>query len=450
MDSDTFQVLQKELTCSICMNYFLDPVTLDCGHSFCRPCLFLSWDASQTPMCCPHCRQVSKKSDLKTNTQLRNMASLARQARIDPVNSSQEQICEAHDAAKWVFCDTDRNLLCGLCSDSLEHMLHSHRSTQRAAEEFREKLLKRMGSLWNMTKQLQSNVKLETSKAESLEEYVALRKAMIKAEYQKIHQFLFEEEHLHLHVMEKEAKEIYDKLEESRVRMTQQIETQREMFTELKDMCQKSDVELLQDLGTVMERTELVQNQTTQPVNPDLTSWCSTGLLDMLSRFKVDNVLHPGTIGHLMSLSEDVKGVLFGNNHHSMSREPQRVRSLAAWGNHTFISGRHYWEVDVPRSSSWVLGVCKDVLIRENDFIIDFEEASLLFALKLNDHYYLSTNRPLLVHHVKMPVGKIGVFLDYDKGTVSFHDAADGSLLCSLTSSTFSFPLKPFRCVNIS
>lgn len=163
----------------------------------------------------------------------------------------------------------------------------------------------------------------------------------------------------------------------------------------------------------------------------------------------VDNVLIPGTIGHLMSLSEDVRGVLFGNNQHSMPREPQRVRSLAAWGDHTFVSGRHYWEVDVPRNSSWVLGVCKDILLRENDFIIDFEEASLLFALKLDGHYYLSTNRPLLVHHVKMPVGKIGVFLDYDKGTVSFHDAADGSLLCSLTSSPFTFPLKPFRCVNL-
>uniref|UniRef100_G1PYI2 Uncharacterized protein n=1 Tax=Myotis lucifugus TaxID=59463 RepID=G1PYI2_MYOLU len=445
---DLLQVMQNELTCTICMNYFLDPVTLDCGHSFCRPCLFLSWDATQTPMCCPHCRQVSKKSDLKTNTQLRNMASLARQARDDPVDGSQEQICEAHDAAKWVFCDADKNLLCGLCSDSLEHMLHNHRPTQRAAEEFREKLLKRMADLWNMSKQLQNNLKLETCKAESLEEYVDIRKVMIRAEYQKLHQFLCEEERLHLVVMEKEANEYLDKLEESKIRIIQQIENQREMFRELKDMCHKSDVELLQDLGTVMERTELVQNQMPQLVNPDLTSWCSTGLLDMLSRFKVDNVLTAETISQIMSLSEDVRGVLFGNNHHTMPREPQRVRSFAAWGNHTFISGRHYWEVDVPRSSNWVLGVCKDILIRESDFIIDFKESSLLFALKLNDHYYLSTNRPLLVHHVKMPVGKIGVFLDYDKGIVSFHDAADGSLLCSLAPSTFSFPLKPFRCVD--
>ncbi|OWK17526.1 hypothetical protein Celaphus_00013610, partial [Cervus elaphus hippelaphus] len=53
MDSDTLQVFQSELTCSICMNCFLDPVTIDCGHSFCRPCLSLCWEEGQTPRSCP-------------------------------------------------------------------------------------------------------------------------------------------------------------------------------------------------------------------------------------------------------------------------------------------------------------------------------------------------------------------------------------------------------------
>ncbi|EPQ11800.1 Putative tripartite motif-containing protein 64B [Myotis brandtii] len=151
-----------------------------------------------------------------------------------------------------------------------------------------------------------------------------------------------------------------------------------------------------------------------------------------------------------MSLSEDVRSVLFGTDHHSMSRESERVQTFVTWGTQTFTSGRHYWEVDVPHSLIWILGICKDILIRENYFFIDFEEASLLFSLKLNNHYYLSTNCPLLVHHVEMPVGKIGVFLDYDKGTVSFHDVGNGSLLSSFASSSFSFPLKPFLCLEAS
>ncbi|XP_054581105.1 tripartite motif-containing protein 64-like [Eptesicus fuscus] len=450
MNPDTLQVLQKELTCSICMNYFLDPVTLDCGHSFCRSCLWLFWEGSPSPMCCPNCKQVSEKPNFKTNIQLRNMASLGRQARADSINSSEEQICVAHDAGNLVFCDAERNLLCWNCSDSLEHMFHNHRPTQWAAVEYREELRKRMGILWNMAQEMQNNVKIEGSKAESLKEYVALRKVMIRAEYQKIHKFLYEEERLQLDTTERESKEIYQQLEESKIRMTRQTENLREVFRELLEIFQKPDVEMLQDLGTVMERTELVRNQKPQPVNSDLTSWCCNGLLDLLNKFRVDNVLSHGTISMCMNLSEDVRGMLFGNGQPNTSREPQRVRSFATWGTHTFTFGRHYWEVDVPRNLSWVLGVCKDIIKRDTNFIIDFEEASFLFSLKLNGHYYLSTNRPLLVHHVKMPVGKIGVYLDYDKGIVSFHDAGNGSLLCSLATSSFSSPLKPFLCFEAS
>ncbi|XP_054581106.1 tripartite motif-containing protein 64-like [Eptesicus fuscus] len=450
MESHTLQGLLRELTCSICMNYFLDPVTLDCGHSFCRPCLCLSWDAAQIPIRCPYCRQVSEKPDFKTSITLRRLASLARKARADSVNSSEEQFCVPHKAAKRLFCDIEKKLFCRHCSDSPNHVAHSHSPTQQAAEDYREELLKRMGSLWNMSQEMQNNVKIEDKKARSLQDYVALRKVMIRAEYQKIHQFLYEEERLYVNTMEREANEIFQQLQESKVRMTQQTESLKEMFREQMGMCHKPDVEMLQDLGTVLERTKLVRNQKPQPVNPDLTSWCCTGLLELLNKFRVDNVLSDGNISLFVCISEDVRSVLFPADHYNMSREPQRLRSFVIWGTHTFTSGRHYWEVDVPHSSCWILGVCKDILIMENLFFIDWEEASVLFSLKMNDHFYLYTNRPLIVHHVKMPVGKIGVFLDYDKGIVSFHNAGNGSLICSLVSSSFSSPLKPFLCLEAS
>lgn len=69
---------------------------------------------------------------------------------------------------------------------------------------------------------------------------------MIKAEYQKIHLFLHEEEQLHLETVAKEAKEIFRQLKESEFRMTQQKESLKEMYRELTDMCHKPDMELLQ------------------------------------------------------------------------------------------------------------------------------------------------------------------------------------------------------------
>ncbi|XP_054445463.1 tripartite motif-containing protein 64C-like [Pteronotus mesoamericanus] len=447
MDSDTSPAFQNDLTCSICMNYFLDPVTIDCGHSFCRPCLYFSWEEAQTPMHCPECRVVSERPDFKTNIALRNLASIAREARAHYINGSEEQICVAHKEAKGLFCEVEKNLLCGLCSESPEHAAHSHSPVQWSAEEYREELLKRMSSLRNMTQEMRNNLKQEASKTQSLEDYVALRRVMIKAEYRKMHLFLYEEEQFHLDIMEREAKEIFQQLKESEYRMTQQKESLKGMLKELTDMCHKPNVELLQDLGNVLERTGSVQMQKPQPVNPELTLWRLTGILDMLNNFRVDDVLSEETISCHISLSKNV-GMVFGDDLDSMCGEPQRVQSFAVWGTHTFTSGRHYWEVDIPHYSPWILGVCKDSLINDTDIIVDFEGASLLFSLKVNDHYCLSTNCPPLIQYVKMPLGKIGVFVDHDNATVSFYDAEKGSLISSLVSPSFSSPLKPFLCFD--
>ena len=44
-----------ELLCSVCMCPFKTPVTIECGHTFCRICLINSVSLKQT---CPICRKV--------------------------------------------------------------------------------------------------------------------------------------------------------------------------------------------------------------------------------------------------------------------------------------------------------------------------------------------------------------------------------------------------------
>ncbi|KAL2806922.1 tripartite motif-containing protein 64C, partial [Daubentonia madagascariensis] len=445
MDSYTLQAFQNELTCAICMNYFVDPVTIDCGHSFCRPCLCLCWEESQTPKRCPECREISEKPDFKTNFVLKKLASLARQARHHQVHSSEEQTCMAHMEVKGLFCETDKTLLCGPCSEAPEHVTHGHCSVEWAAEQCRVKeLLKKMDSLWKMTQETQNDLNQETSKTHSLLEYVALRKVMLKIQYQKMHLFLHEEEQLHLEALDREAEEIFQQLKDSEVRITQQKERMKDMYRELTEMCHKPDVELLQDLENVLERTELVQRQQPQPVTPELTSWRITGLLDMLNNFRVDNPLSMEMDSCYISLSEDARSVIFGDEHHSAPWELQTPESFAVWGAQAFTSGRHYWEVDVTHSSSWVLGVCKDSWTQDTNIVIDSEDAFLLFSLKSSNHYSLSTNSPPLAQCVQRPLGRVGVFLDYDNGTVSFYDVCKASLIYSFLPSFFSSPLRPF------
>ena len=78
------------------------------------------------------------------------------------------------------------------------------------------------------------------------QDYVALRKVMIKLEYQRMLLLLREEEQLHLEALEREAKEICEELKESVFRMSQYRESLKEMYKELTEMCHKPDMELLQ------------------------------------------------------------------------------------------------------------------------------------------------------------------------------------------------------------
>ncbi|XP_070790343.1 E3 ubiquitin-protein ligase TRIM39-like [Pituophis catenifer annectens] len=49
----------EELTCSICLDFFQDPVLIpECGHNFCRGCLTCGWGTSESEASCPQCRQT--------------------------------------------------------------------------------------------------------------------------------------------------------------------------------------------------------------------------------------------------------------------------------------------------------------------------------------------------------------------------------------------------------
>uniref|UniRef100_A0A7N9D061 RING-type E3 ubiquitin transferase n=1 Tax=Macaca fascicularis TaxID=9541 RepID=A0A7N9D061_MACFA len=429
MDSDSLQAFQNELICSICMNYFIDPVTIDCGHSFCKPCLCLCWEEGRAPMRCPVCRKISAKSDFNTNAALKKLASLARQTRPQNINNS-HNICVLHKETKELFCEADKRLLCGPCTESPEHMAHSHSPMGWAAEECRK-----------VYKLLDYTQTCNSFNQTSLQDYVSLRKVIITIQYQKMHLLLHEEEQLHLQALEREAEELFQQLQDSQVRMTQHLERMKDMYRVLWETCHMPAVEL-----PFFCRADLAEMQKPQPVNPELTSWRITGVLDMLNNFRVDNALSTEMTPCYISLSEDVRRVIFGDDLRSAPMDPQGVESFAVWGAQAFTSGRHYWEVDVTHSSTWILGVCQDSRTADTNIVIDSDETFLLISSKRNNHYSLSTISPPLIQHVQRPLGRVGVFLDYENGSVSFFDVSKSSLIYDFPPSSFSSPLRPFFC----
>ncbi|XP_059125048.1 tripartite motif-containing protein 43-like [Peromyscus eremicus] len=157
MESDISQAFQKELTCFICLSCLTDPVTISCGHSFCRACLHLSWEDIQPPVRCPLCREQYGK-ELRTNIVLKKLVSIVRQASLMKDLSSEEQKCVTHEDTKKIFCAENRIFLCPLCSNSHEHREHRNCPIEEAAADQMDRLLKQMASLWEKVQENQENL----------------------------------------------------------------------------------------------------------------------------------------------------------------------------------------------------------------------------------------------------------------------------------------------------
>uniref|UniRef100_A0A8C4LYK0 Uncharacterized protein n=1 Tax=Equus asinus TaxID=9793 RepID=A0A8C4LYK0_EQUAS len=410
MDMDIPQAFQKELTCLICLNCLMDPVTIDCGHSFSEP-----------PACCPVCRQPSQQTDYKTNILLKSLVSIARKASLRQCLSSEEHMCGTHKETKKIFCEDNRSLLCLLCSESQEHEAHSHCSVEEAAEEYR------------VSDASEGTLKTRGEKSISLQCYVYKHEDIIRAVYQPLHPSLRKEEKQHLESLKKQGNSVFKQLQKIRAEMVEKRIQLRLMYEELLETCHKSDVELL------LVSTEDGSAGILYYLKPTLLTSLIYLLLKVyffLSCVYVTN--------HNIRLFDDVRSVRYIHDSRYVSLNPGTSNYFASWGTQDFTSGKHYWEVIVDRSWDWAVGVCRDSWIRKTGTLVESKDTFLLVCVKEDDRYSLWTTAPISPQFIAKPVGRVGVFLDLDSRSMSFVDVARRSIIWRYPDGVFTFPVRPF------
>ena len=62
----------KDLSCSICLSLFTDPVMLQCGHSFCQTCVHEYWEKNSVREC-SLCKQFIPEGDPPINFSLKSL-----------------------------------------------------------------------------------------------------------------------------------------------------------------------------------------------------------------------------------------------------------------------------------------------------------------------------------------------------------------------------------------
>uniref|UniRef100_A0A8C3HSL9 RING-type E3 ubiquitin transferase n=1 Tax=Chrysemys picta bellii TaxID=8478 RepID=A0A8C3HSL9_CHRPI len=125
--------LRDEATCSICLSFFKDPVSLDCGHSFCRACITQCWERPDTAISCPQCRETFPQRTLRPNRQLGNMVEIAKQLSLPAAAGG--DLCNAHQEPFKLFCNQDQTLICVICRESQAHRAHLVVPIEEAARE---------------------------------------------------------------------------------------------------------------------------------------------------------------------------------------------------------------------------------------------------------------------------------------------------------------------------
>uniref|UniRef100_A0A674JAX7 RING-type domain-containing protein n=1 Tax=Terrapene triunguis TaxID=2587831 RepID=A0A674JAX7_9SAUR len=87
--------LQDELSCPICLEYFTDPVIIECGHNFCRACISQCWGETEANFSCPQCRETALQRNLRPNRQLGKVVELVKGLRLQAVTEPEGQrVCE--------------------------------------------------------------------------------------------------------------------------------------------------------------------------------------------------------------------------------------------------------------------------------------------------------------------------------------------------------------------
>ena len=172
--------------------------------------------------------------------------------------------------------------------------------------------------------------------------------------------------------------------------------------------------------------------------------------LKRVQQYAVDVTLDPDTAHPELILSDDGKQVNHGDVRKNLPDNPERFSNCACvLGKQSFSSGRFYFEVQVKGKTEWNLGVARESINRKGNITLNPQKGYWTIVLR-NGNEYKAAAGPSVLLSLKSPPQKVGVFVDYEEGLVSFYDVDAAALIYSFTGCSFTEKLFPYfsPCIN--
>nr|XP_020512898.1 tripartite motif-containing protein 16-like [Labrus bergylta] len=532
------QLSQETISCLICLDLLKDPGTLTCGHSYCMKCIKSHWDTEdeKTVYSCPQCRQTfTARPDLRKNTMLADLVeelkktglqaapadhcyagsedvacdvctgrklkacksclfclisfcekhlqphydspAYTKHNLVEPSKKLQENVCSRHDEVMKMFCRTDQQSICYLCSVD-EHKGHD---TVSAAAERREKQRELEVSRQNIQQRIQDrekDVKLLQQEVEAINGSADKTVGNSEKMFTEL-----------IRLMEKRRSDVKQQVrsqqqtEVSRVRelqekLEQEITELKRRDAEMKKLSHTQDHnQFLHDYPSLSPLSESTHSSSIK-IRPlrffeDVTAAVSEvrdKLQDVLRekwtnisqtvtevdvllsepenmtraeflKYSCDITLDPNTVNTELLLSDGNRKVRLTDQTNPYSSHPDRFTECRQVLSKKSLSGRCYWEVEWRGFGVDVAVSYKNISRTGSSNERTFGCNDKSWALDCNNNRY-----NFWYNNVSTPVSgpqssRVGVYLDHRAGILSFYSISETMTLLHRVQTTFTQPL---------
>ncbi|XP_076587138.1 nuclear factor 7, brain-like [Chaetodon auriga] len=428
-------LLEGFLSCHVCSETFTDPVSLSCNHSFCSSCLQQFWEQAKNKNC-PICKRKSSNEHPVVNFSLKELAEAfaGRQksgsSETEKRQKKVEVVCRKHQKEPKLFCEDEQRAVCPVCEFSLHHS-HKVVPVEQAVSELKDQLKSDLQSLQDKRDKYKRVEKTYKEMIQHSKKQLLSTEKQIRAEFNKLHQFLKEEEESRLAALREEGEQRKRTVSREMKMIEQQISSLSDSICAVEEELQKHNVPFLSSYKATQSRAR-VQCSLSDPqllsgalidVAKHLGNLSFTVWKKMKDKVHFSPVILDPNTGHRrLCLSDDLTSVRNGDTEQQLPDNPERhTKYSTVLGSEGFSSGTHSWEVEVGDHPDWNVGLAKESVDRKGERFASPEHGIWCFFHRSGKY----SNGLFKTVTVKKSLQRIRVQLDYDRGEVSFYDPED-------------------------
>ncbi|KAM3918958.1 LOW QUALITY PROTEIN: nuclear factor 7, brain-like [Leptodactylus fuscus] len=473
--------LKDGLTCSVCLSLCTDPVTLKCGHNFCRECIEEVLDTQEESVVytCPQCRAEFRECRvLQRNTTLRNIAEhftsqgehevfctycvhtpvVASEAcllckaslcdlhltvhskssehvLIQPTKSFRNRKCSDHKKVLIYYCTEDAECLCVSCCLGEKHRGHQVEFLNEASEKKRENItqdniIKEREEIIKRVQSLHHHLRHIPVKADGIVDRVCVQFREIRMKLDNL------EKHV-LNEISKQQEKVYLSVND----LIKQLEIKKDILSKeisnIEDLCQLMDPLLyLQadrgDFADVVEESDrnMIEIEADDLDEDLIIQTLNSGIGNIMSGLQKGYYVQEAsgilwdvnTASNDVQISDDLKTASWTKANLGRPKSRGRFEDRRVLSMKGFSEGRFYWDIEVSKKGGWRVGMTYPSINRIGyDSNIGANNKS--WGLRsFDNHYSIRHNSKEIPLPCRLPYHKVRIYVDYTAGQLSFYE----------------------------